>query len=373
MKVTPASTAAWRTARASSSLTLPQSPPSCHAPRPTTPTVRPVRPSLRCSMAAHLNGAAREEALRPAAADGRGERRPGGPQRTAGAGRGLRPVAEGPVGREAVDAVHDALEQRVRLRLRQVTGGDLLVELLLRLRAGRGAHVGQCDALRVRDLLEGLTVAEPAEELSLAELQRLGGRPEDTALGAEAEARTAGPGAAAAAEEEAAAQLLDAVDDLRELLVGLRLGQVAGADRLLELGLRRPPRRGTHVVDGDVLVRGDVREGVAVAEAGEQVFAVQLQRLGGRVERRVGGAGVVAEAEPVAEAVPALGAEHEPGLGAARLDGVGLVLGDLARLDGRVELGVLGGAERAAELVRGRAEPARRVVEHRLLALLRGG
>src|SRR4051794_15278422 len=52
MNVTPASTAACRTPSASSSETVPQSPPSCQAPRLTTPTGRPVRPSSRCSMPA---------------------------------------------------------------------------------------------------------------------------------------------------------------------------------------------------------------------------------------------------------------------------------------------------------------------------------
>src|SRR3954453_19444966 len=52
MNVTPASTAACRTPIESSSETVPQSPPSCQAPRLTTPTGRPVRPSSRCSMAA---------------------------------------------------------------------------------------------------------------------------------------------------------------------------------------------------------------------------------------------------------------------------------------------------------------------------------
>src|SRR5688500_10200493 len=54
MKVTPASTAACSTARASASLTTPQSPPSCHAPSPTTPTLRPVRPSFRCCTTASI-------------------------------------------------------------------------------------------------------------------------------------------------------------------------------------------------------------------------------------------------------------------------------------------------------------------------------
>src|SRR3954451_4993024 len=268
-------------------------------------------------------------------------RGPGGPRADRRGGGGLRVAAEGPVGRGAVDAVDDALEQRVRLRLREVAGGDLPVELLLRLRAGRGAHVGQRDALRVGDLLERLTVAEPVEQLRLAELQRLGGRAEDTALAAEAEARTAGPGAAAGAEEEAAAQLLDAVDDLRELVVGLRLREIAGADRLVELRLRRRPGRSAHIVDRDVLGVGDVRERRAAAEPGEQLIAVEVQRLGGRVEGGVGGAGVAAGAEPVTEAMPALVAEHEPGPGAARLDRVGLVLRDLACLDRGVELSVL--------------------------------
>src|SRR4051812_19906044 len=50
MKVTPASTAAVSVASASASLTAPQSAPSCQAPRPTTPTERPVRPRMRSSM-----------------------------------------------------------------------------------------------------------------------------------------------------------------------------------------------------------------------------------------------------------------------------------------------------------------------------------
>src|SRR4051812_30439556 len=199
MKVTPASTAACKTASASSSLTLPQSPPSCHAPRPTTPTVRPVRPSMRCSMTAHPSRGGAKAAFRsrgaPVAARGR---------RGLGGGTGLRPVAEGAVGREAVDAVDDALEQRVGLGLREGTRGHFPVELLLRLRARRGAHVGEGDALRVGDLLERLAAPQPAEKLGLRQVERLRGGAQHTAAAAEAEAGVAGPVPAPRAEEEAA-------------------------------------------------------------------------------------------------------------------------------------------------------------------------
>src|SRR6201995_6137849 len=47
--VTPVSTAAWSTSRASRSLTSPQSAPSCHVPSPITETGRLVLPSTRCS------------------------------------------------------------------------------------------------------------------------------------------------------------------------------------------------------------------------------------------------------------------------------------------------------------------------------------
>src|SRR5690625_2214587 len=50
MKVTPSATAVCSASMASLSLTSPQAEPICQAPKPTVPTLAPVRPSVRLSM-----------------------------------------------------------------------------------------------------------------------------------------------------------------------------------------------------------------------------------------------------------------------------------------------------------------------------------
>jgi hypothetical protein len=62
-------------------------------------------------------------------------------------------------------------------------------------------------------------------------------------------------------------------------------------------------------------------------------------------------------------------AEHAAGLLAPRLDRVGLLLRERAVLDHLVELGVLGGRQRVAQLLRRDVQPLGGVVEDRLLGL----
>src|SRR5699024_12817811 len=50
MKVTPSATAVCSASMASLSLTSPQAEPICQAPKPTVPTLAPVRPRVRLSM-----------------------------------------------------------------------------------------------------------------------------------------------------------------------------------------------------------------------------------------------------------------------------------------------------------------------------------
>src|SRR6185437_9210888 len=64
-KVTPDSTAARSTARASASVTAPQSAPSCQVPRPMTDTGLPVLPRTRCSMGSDPRGGIPRPRRRP--------------------------------------------------------------------------------------------------------------------------------------------------------------------------------------------------------------------------------------------------------------------------------------------------------------------
>jgi hypothetical protein len=179
---------------------------------------------------------------------------------------------------------------------------------------------------------------------------------------------------AAVAAEEAVVEVLGQVV---EQLVGLGLREPLVLHGRVEVGLHRIA---DHRLDRGVVLPpclGDVLQRRAAPQAREELRLGQPERLGGRVEHR--GRPAMAEGRPAAEATvgearparPGMApAEHEPALGPALLDRVGLFLREAARLHGGGELVVLRLRERVAQLGRLDAEALGRVVEDGLLALL---